>query len=96
MKAIALTICACILIGSAFAQSHQQIDPSYLQQYYSQVAQAAGAARAGAGAPIFEQDSLTEQQQHQQYLTQPAQQIRLKDSVSDQVSKCFVSFLIVN
>lgn len=85
MKYFALTT-MCLLLSAVQArpQHQQQIDPAYLQQYYAQVAQASG-ARAGAEAtPIFEQDSSADQQQ-QQYLAPQAHQIRLKDSVADQV-----------
>lgn len=65
-------------------QHQQQIDPAYLQQYYAQVAQAAGARAAGDATPIFEQDNAANQQP--QYIAQ-GQQIRIKDSVADQVKK---------
>lgn len=85
MKTFALTaMCLLLAAVNARAQHQQQIDPAYLQQYYAQVAQAAG-ARAGAEAtPIFEQDSSADQQQ-QQYLAPQAHQLRIKDSVADQV-----------
>lgn len=65
-------------------QHQQQIDPSYLQQYYAQVAQAAGAQPAEA-TPIFEQASSSDQPQHQYVSPQQAQQIRQKDAVAQQV-----------
>lgn len=87
MKMFAFTATACLLLSAVYArpQHQQQIDPAFLQQYYTQVAQAAG-ARAGAEAtPIFEQDSSADLQQ-QHYVSPQAQQIRIKDSVADQVS----------
>lgn len=73
------------ILSLASCQHQQQIDPAYLQQYYAQVAQAAGAARSGAIAtPIYEQENSANQQP--QYIAQAqAQQIRVKDTVQEQV-----------
>lgn len=70
-----------IAITSAYPQHQQQIDPAYLQQYYQQVAQAAGAARSPGATPIYEQDNAANQQP--QYITQ-GQQLRVKDTVQEQ------------
>lgn len=53
----------------ATAQQHQQLDPAYLRQYYSQIAQQAGAQgshNARAATPIYEQ------QEQPQYVQQSA------------------------
>lgn len=78
-------VCALLLLASStvLAQHHQQIEPSYLQQYYAQVAQAAG-AQADA-TPIVEQTPAADAQQ-QYYVSPQAQQIRVKDAVAQQVS----------
>lgn len=77
-------VCALLLAsGSVLGQHQQQIDPSYLQQYYAQVAQAAG-AQADA-TPIVEQTPAADAQQ-QYYVSPQAQQIRVKDAVAQQVS----------
>lgn len=62
------------------AQHQQQLDPSYLQQYYSQQS----GARQEA-TPIYESGS---QEVEQQYVQQ-GQQIRVKDNVGEQVRKFF-------
>lgn len=55
------------VVSVATAQQHQQLDPAYLRQYYSQIAQQAGAQGAArAATPIFEQ------QEQPQYLQQGA------------------------
>lgn len=86
MKTIALTI-LCVLLSFAHGQPQhaQQIDPAYLQQYYQQVAQAAGARAAADATPIIEQESAGDYQQ-QQYVAPQVQQLRIKDSVSAQVT----------
>lgn len=68
-------------------QPHQQqIEPAYLQQYYAQVAQSAGAQSADA-TPIVEQTPADAHQQQYYVSPQQAQQIRVKDAVAQQVSK---------
>lgn len=81
---VATAVCALLLAASpaALAQHQQQIDPSYLQQYYAQIAQAAG-AQADA-TPIVEQTPAADAQQ-QYYVSPQAQQIRVKDAVAQQV-----------
>jgi hypothetical protein len=61
----------------ATAQQHQQLDPAYLRQYYSQIAQqqAGSQVSARAATPIFEQ------QDQPQYLQQSAQPLK---NVSDE------------
>ena len=53
----------------ATAQQHQQLDPAYLRQYYSQIAQQAGAQGshnvARAATPIYEQQDQPQYQQQQ-------------------------------
>jgi hypothetical protein len=48
----------------ATAQHQQQLDPAYLRQYYSQVAQQAGAEGSARATPIFEQQDQPQYQQH--------------------------------
>lgn len=84
-QAVLLVTALCFLAATSVrAQHQQQIDASYLQQYYAQVAQAAGAQPAEA-TPIFEQASSADQPQHQYVSPQQAQQIRQKDAVAQQV-----------
>lgn len=68
----------CIVFGIALIgyvsarpqhQQQQAVDPAYLRDYYSQIAQAAGAKAGGEATPIFESANNYETQQ--QY-TQPA------------------------
>lgn len=70
-------------VALSLPQHQQQIDPAYLQQYYAQVAQAAGAQSADA-TPIVEQTPAADAQQ-QYYVAPQAQQIRVKDAVAQQV-----------
>lgn len=68
----------------ATAQHQQQLDPSYLQQYYSQQLseqQEQSGSRPAEATPIYESGS---QETEQQYVPQ-GQQIRVKDNVSEQV-----------
>lgn len=84
-----------IAITSAYPQHQQQIDPAFLQQYYQQVAGAAGAARSPGGAvatPIYEQDNAANQQP--QYIAQ-GQQIRVKDTVQEQARERYAHTIIM-
>lgn len=62
-----------------FAQAQQGVDPAYLRQYYQQLQQQQQ-QQPSDGTPIYEQNS----EQTQQYVS-AGQQIRLKDTVSDQI-----------
>lgn len=67
-----LFVAVLFAIVSVTTAQQQQIDPAYLRQYYSQLAQQGGSQGSPrAAAPIFEQQ---EQQQPQQF--QPAQPAR--------------------
>lgn len=60
----------------ATAQQHQQLDPAYLRQYYSQIAQQSGAQQGGrAATPIYE-----ERQEQPQYVQQQSAPLK---NVSD-------------
>ncbi|XP_023037463.1 putative uncharacterized protein DDB_G0271606 [Drosophila willistoni] len=61
-----------------FAHAQQGVDPAYLRQYYQQLQQQQ--ARPDDGTPIYEQNS----EQTQQYVN-AGQQIRLKDTVQEQI-----------
>lgn len=79
-------MCAFVLIStlliSVVCAQHvpQAVDPSYLRQYYQQIAQQTSGGNPEA-TPIFEQNPDS----HQQYINQ-GQQIRVKDNVQEQVS----------
>lgn len=71
-----------LLISAVCAQhGPQAVDPSYLRQYYQQIAQQSSGGNPEA-TPIFEQNPDS----HQQYVNQ-GQQIRVKDNVQEQVRK---------
>ncbi|EDV96242.1 putative uncharacterized protein DDB_G0271606 [Drosophila grimshawi] len=61
------------------AQAQQGVDPAYLRQYYQQLQQQQQ-HQPSDGTPIYEQNS----EQTQQYVS-AGQQVRLKDTVSDQI-----------
>ncbi|KAH8415732.1 hypothetical protein KR222_011577 [Zaprionus bogoriensis] len=61
------------------AQAQQGVDPAYLRQYYQQLQQQQQQQPAD-GTPIYEQNS----EQTQQYVS-AGQQLRLKDTVSEQI-----------
>lgn len=66
------------VVSVSSAQQHQQLDPAYLRQYYSQLAQQGGSQGAPREAtPIFEQ------QEQPQYVQQSAP---LKNVSLDQFS----------
>ncbi|KAH8307230.1 hypothetical protein KR044_008192 [Drosophila immigrans] len=63
------------------AQAQQGVDPAYLRQYYQQLQQQQQhQPQQSDGTPIYEQNS----EQTQQYVS-AGQQIRLKDTVSEQI-----------
>lgn len=62
------------------AQAQQGVDPAYLRQYYQQLQQHQQHQQPSDGTPIYEQNS----EQTQQYVS-AGQQIRLKDTVSEQI-----------
>ncbi|XP_017863915.1 PREDICTED: cuticle protein 21 [Drosophila arizonae] len=62
------------------AQAQQGVDPAYLRQYYQQLQQQQQQQRPSDGTPIYEQNS----EQTQQYVSS-GQQIRLKDTVAEQI-----------
>lgn len=71
---------ATLLFGMIYAQQYPQaVDPSYLRQYYQQIAQQSSGGNPEA-TPIFEQNPDS----HQQYIS-PGQQLRVKDNVQEQV-----------
>jgi len=79
----ALTITLLLTVVQARPQGpQQQIDPAYLRDYYSQIAQAGGRGPTEA-TPIYEQESP--QNLQPQYLTTAGQQIRVKDSANEQI-----------
>lgn len=61
-------------------QAQQGVDPAYLRQYYQQLQQQQQHQQPSDGTPIYEQNS----EQTQQYVS-AGQQIRLKDTVSEQI-----------
>ncbi|KAH8365719.1 hypothetical protein KR093_003785 [Drosophila rubida] len=61
-------------------QAQQGVDPAYLRQYYQQLQQQQHQQQPSDGTPIYEQNS----EQTQQYVS-AGQQIRLKDTVSEQI-----------
>lgn len=64
------------IVSVATAQQHQQLDPAYLRQYYSQVAQQAGAQGAArAATPIFEQQDQPQYLQQQQQQSAPLKNV---------------------
>lgn len=82
-KSIALTTITLLFsIVYARPQVQQPIEPAYLRDYYSQIAQDARGAAGSEATPIYEQD--TAQIQQPQYVSQ-GQQIRIRDSVSEQI-----------
>lgn len=85
----ALTVAVLLSVAYARPQQQQQIDPAFLREYYSQIAQRGAPTEA---TPIYEQDSQ-QGPQAQQYL---GQQIRVRDPVSDQVNKIDVWLLKTN
>lgn len=56
-----------LLVAVATVSAQQQVDPAYLRQYYSQVAQQGQHGPQRAATPIFEA-----QDQSQQYQAAPA------------------------
>lgn len=83
-EVFALTIALFLTVAQARPQGHQQqIDPAYLRDYYSQIAQAGGRGSPTEATPIYEQESP--QNLQPQYLTTAGQQIRVKDAASEQV-----------
>lgn len=60
-----------VAVATVSAQ-HQQLDPSYLRQYYAQAAQHANGQPARASTPIFEPS-----EQSQQY-SAPKQNVSLR------------------
>lgn len=79
----ALTVAVLLSVAYARPQQQQQIDPAFLREYYSQIAQRGAPTEA---TPIYEQDGQQGPQQQQQYL---GQQIRVRDPVSDQVKMTY-------
>ncbi|XP_023179357.2 alpha-protein kinase 1 [Drosophila hydei] len=61
-------------------QAQQGVDPAYLRQYYQQLQQQQQQQQPSDGTPIYEQNS----EQTQQYVSS-GQQIRLKDTVAEQI-----------
>ncbi|EDV39698.2 uncharacterized protein Dana_GF24343 [Drosophila ananassae] len=81
MQLLQLVVAAISVCGLASGQ--QGVDPAYLRQYYQQLQhqqQGQGQGQTIDGTPIYEQNS----EQSQQYVT-AGQQIRLKDTVSEQI-----------
>lgn len=84
-----ITLCITLLtLGSTVRcqQQQQQIDPAYLRSYYEQIQQ----SRSGQPepTPIFEQGGPSQFVPSQPSAFLPsAQQIRVKDSVGEQVNK---------
>lgn len=77
----AFVLISTLLMSVVNAQhGSQAVDPSYLRQYYQQIAQQSGGNPEAT--PIFEQNPDS----HQQYINQ-GQQIRVKDNVQEQVNK---------
>ncbi|XP_030572573.1 putative cyclin-dependent serine/threonine-protein kinase DDB_G0272797/DDB_G0274007 [Drosophila novamexicana] len=61
-------------------QAQQGVDPAYLRQYYQQLQQQQQQQQPSDGTPIYEQNS----EQTQQYVSS-GQQIRIKDTVAEQI-----------
>lgn len=83
MQLLQLVVAAISVCGLASGQ--QGVDPAYLRQYYQQLqhqqqGQGQGQGQTIDGTPIYEQNS----EQSQQYVT-AGQQIRLKDTVAEQI-----------
>lgn len=81
MKVIVIVLVTLVTLTCARPQHQQQqnLDPSYLQQYYSQLSHQSGQQRAEA-TPIYESSNQEEGPQY----TQQGQQIRVKDNVGEQ------------
>ncbi|XP_033149610.1 putative cyclin-dependent serine/threonine-protein kinase DDB_G0272797/DDB_G0274007 [Drosophila busckii] len=77
---VLLVVATVALCGIGFAQAQQGVDPAYLRQYYQQLQQQQQQQQPHDGTPIYEQNS----EQTQQYVS-AGQQIRLKDTVSEQI-----------
>ncbi|XP_026848800.1 putative mediator of RNA polymerase II transcription subunit 26 [Drosophila persimilis] len=76
-------VVATVAFCGGIAQAQQQqggVDPAYLRQYYQQLQQQQQQSSQGAETPIYEQNS----EQTQQYVN-AGQQIRLKDTVAEQI-----------
>lgn len=71
------------LLSLSCGRPQQGIDPAYLRQYYQQLAQNTGAQAPSDGTPIYESESR--QDSAPRYLP-GGQQIRIKDTVNEQVS----------
>ncbi|XP_022212782.2 bromodomain-containing protein DDB_G0280777 [Drosophila obscura] len=72
---------ATVALCGGIAQAQQGgVDPAYLRQYYQQLQQQQQQSSQGAETPIYEQNS----EQTQQYVNS-GQQIRLKDTVAEQI-----------
>jgi len=81
MKSFVLLVALlCLSVSLVLAQQHQSVDPAYLRQYYQQLQQQQQQHGSADATPIYEQNS----EQTQQYIT-PGQQIRIKDTVQEQV-----------
>lgn len=87
-KVSALTVAVFLTVVHARPQGpQQQIDPAYLRDYYSQIAQAGARGSPTEATPIYEQESP--QNLQPQYLTTAGQQIRVKDVATEQVSNVY-------
>lgn len=84
-ESICLTVFLVILSTVlARPQQQQQVDPAFLRDYYAQIQQqSARGASPSEATPIYEQQSAQPQSQPQ-YVT-AGQQVRVRDSVSEQV-----------
>lgn len=85
-----LQIILCLTLSTIVAvrcqQSSQQIDPAYLRSYYEQIQQQSGRSAQQDATPIYEQGGSSQFVPSQPSSFIPsAQQIRVKDSVSEQV-----------
>lgn len=84
MRALELSaLTVALLLSAAYARPQQQVDPAYLRDYYSQIAQRGSPTEA---TPIYEQEGP--QNSQPQYL---GQQIRVKDP-SEQVRLPYATF----
>jgi len=77
-----LLLVAASLAIFGLVSGQQGVDPAYLRQYYQQLQhqQQQQQAQPNDGTPIFEQNS----EQTQQYVS-AGQQIRIKDTVAEQI-----------
>lgn len=67
-----------LFVAVATVSAQQQLDPSYLRQYYAQAAQHANGQAPRASTPIFE----PQEQQHQPQYVAPKQNVSFKIQIS--------------